>query len=505
MKISITLILILLGLSIAAQKLEPTESKVLYNLYLKCNEGGVFANQEVIFINQSDKSTITCLSDAGGVVRVLLDIGNVFEYRVKNFSESRIVTMPNEPYMFVNNTLRYSRNDIQFVEKFKMNPEQIKNVENAVKLLPDTTYFNSTKANSLKLDQNFSSMTITLKDLKRNPLVGEMITVSGRKNKKNFKGPTDLAGTIIFLLPKGDTYDISFKHDPNYDIQEINYTLGTMKSTMQIDYLGSREIERRLVLKEKQLKEEMIRLEKERKDFEEYMKREKISLLDARKKEIKEYETGKRSFSDDVILKVFERNKHWKDKLIVCDLTGSMSPYGAQLEIWYKLNLAKEQNLQFVFFNDGDQKNDNDKKIGATGGIYYEKAKGIDALITLMTRVQANGSGGDCPENNMEALIKGNETASAYKELIMIADNHAPIKDIALLEKVKTPVRVILCGVDDEIEPDYLRLAWKTKGSIHTIEEDVLSIGKLLDGQEIKIKGQIYRLMKNKFILIEKA
>jgi hypothetical protein len=474
-------------------------------LYLKCNEGGVFANQEVIFTNLNDKSTIKCISDVGGIVHVLLPIGNVFEYQVKNFSESRVVTMPNEPYMFVNNTLRYSRNDVQFVEKFKMNTEQIKVVESAAKSLPDTTYFNLPKTNALKIDQNFSSLTITLKDLNRKPLVGEMIMVSARKYKKYFKGHTDYSGNIVFLLPKGDTYDVSFKHDPNYDIQEINYTLGTMKSMIQIDYLGSKEIERRIVLKEKQLKEEMIRLEKERKEFEEYIKRERISVLDARKKEIKEYESGKRTFSDNVILKVFERNKHWKDKLIVCDLTGSMSPYGAQLEIWYKLNLSKEQNLQFVFFNDGDQKPEHEKKIGTTGGIYYSKAKGVDELVLLMTTVQASGSGGDCAENNMEALIKGTEKASSYKELIMIADNHAPIKDLALLENFKIPVRVILCGVNDEIEADYLKLAWKTKGSVHTIEEDILSIGKLLDGQEIKINGQTYRLMKNKFIRIEKA
>ena len=501
----ITYAVILLGLNVSAQKLEPTENKVLYNLYLKCNEGGVFANQEVVFINQSDKSVIKCISDVGGVVHVLLDIGNVFEYRVKNFSESRIVSMPNEPYMFVNNTLRYSRNDVQFVEKFKMNSVQIKDVETAAQSLADTIYFNNTKANTLKLDQNFSSLTITLKDLNHNPLIGEMIIVSARKYKKYFKGPTDYSGNIVFLLPKGDIYDVSFKHDPNYDVQEINYTLGTMKSAIQIDYLGSKEIERRIMEKEKQLKEETIRHEKELKEFEEYRKREKLSALDARKKEIKEYESGKRSFKDDVILKVFERNKHWKDKLIVCDLTGSMSPYAAQLEIWYKLNFLKEQNLQFVFFNDGDNKSDHEKRIGSTGGIYYLKSKGLDELIHLMATVQTAGSGGDCPENNMEALITGTEKASHYKEIIMIADNHAPIKDIQLLEKFNIPVRIILCGVDDEIEPDYLKLAWKTKGSVHTIEEDILSIGKLLDGQEIKIKGQTYRLMKNKFILIQKT
>lgn len=505
MKKIITLFVIFSGLQLQAQKLEPTEDKVLYNLYLKCTEGGVFANQEVVFTNLSDKKDIKCVSDVGGVVRVLLPIGSVYEFRIKNFSESRTVTLPNEPFMFVNNTLRYSKNDVQFVEKFKMNAEQIKAVNTAVKALPDTTYFNTSKPNSLKLDQNFSSLTITLKNINKQPLTGEVVLVTGRKSKKNFKGPTDLSGNIVLFLPKGDTYDLSFKHDPNYDVQEINYTLGTMKATVQIDYLGTKEIERRMIEKEKQLKEEAIRLEKERKEFEIYMKREKLSALEARKKEMKEYDSGKRKFADDVILKVFERNKHWKDKLIVCDLTGSMSPYAAQLEVWYKLNLLKEQNLQFVFFNDGDNKSDSEKKIGKTGGIYYLKSKGLEELINLMVMVQTAGDGGDCPENNMEALISGTEKASHYKELIMIADNHAPIKDIALLETFKIPVKVILCGVDDEIEADYLRLAWKTKGSVHTIEEDILSIGKLLDGQEIKIGGKTYRLMKNKFIPIYKS
>ena len=505
MKLFTTTLAFIVTTCIIAQKLEPTETKVLYNLFLKCTEGGVFQNQEVTFKNLNDGSILKTVSDGAGAVHILLDIGTVYEYKVKNYSETKTVTMPNEPYMYINNTLRYSRNDLQFVEKFKMNESQIKAVETAVTALPDTSYFNTTKNNGLKLDQNFSSLTVTLKDINKQPLKDEVIFISARKYKKHFKGATDNSGSIIFFLPKGDTYDLHFKHDRNYDVQEINYTLGTMKSTIQIDYLGSKEIERRMAEKEKQLKEEAIRLEKERKEFEAYMKREKLSALEARKKEMKEYETGKRKFTDDVILKVFERNKHWKDKLIVCDLTGSMSPYAAQLEIWYKLNFVKEQNAQFVFFNDGDNKPDHLKKIGSIGGIYYLKTKGIDNLIDLMTTVQIAGCGGDCPENNIEALLTANEKASPYKELIMIADNHAPIKDIALLEKLNIPVKIILCGVNSTIEEDYLKLAWKTKGSVHTIEEDILSIGKMLDGQEIKINGRTYRLMKNKFIEIQKV
>jgi hypothetical protein len=505
MKKITTLFIILCQLSTQAQKLEPTQSTALYSLFLKCIEGGVFPNQEVVFTNMSDKSTIKSLSDAGGCVRVLLPINSVYEFKIKNYSETRTVTIPDAPYATMNNTLQYSKNDVAFVEKYKMNAEQLKALDAIVKALPDTCYFNTTKPNTLKSDQNFASLTFRLKDINNGPLTGETVLLTSRTSKKNFKGPTDATGAITFFIPKGDTYDLSFRHDKNYDVQEINSTLGTMRSTVQINYMGTKEIERRMAEKEKQLKEEAIRLEKEKKEFAAYMKRERLSALDARKKEMKEYESGTRHFKDDVILKVFERNKHWKDKLVVCDLTGSMSPYAAQLEIWYKLNYMKEQNLQFVFFNDGDDNLSVEQKAGRKGGIYYSPSKGIDELANLMAMVQTAGSGGDCPENNMEALIRGTEQASAYKEIVMIADNHAPIKDLALLTGFNIPVRIILCGVDDEIEPDYLFLAWKTKGTVHTMEEDILSIGKLMDGQEIKINGKAYRLMKNKFVPIYKA
>ena len=65
-----------------------------------------------------------------------------------------------------------------------------------------------------------------------------------------------------------------------------------------------------------------------------------------------------------IVYKVLNRNK-WSEKLIVCDLTGSMMPYASQLSLWYQLNVAKEKNLQFVFFNDGDSKLHSQKKIGA--------------------------------------------------------------------------------------------------------------------------------------------
>lgn len=486
-----------------AQDLAATESEALYNLTLKCIEGGVFAGQEVTFTNTGGGTTIKGISDAAGKVRVLLPIGASFVMKVKNFSQSNTITIPNMPYITMNNNLQYSRNDLAFEEKFTMTRPQQQAIDQQVAKLPDTTVYSA--YNRGRASELFSSLEIVLHGLDKKPLADEMVYLTGQKNRKVFKGRTGPDGGITVLLPKGDVYELSFKYDKNYDTHEVKYLLGTMEAHLQIDYIGSVETERRMKEKEKRLKEDAIRREKERKEFEAYMKREGLSALKAREKEMAEYASGKRSFGDNLILKVFERNKHWQDKLIVCDLTGSMSPYAAQLELWYKMNFAKEQNLQFVFFNDGDNMPDHLKRTGETGGIYYSPSKGLDSLVYKIAYVEAAGSGGDGPENNMEALIKGTRQARPFKELVMIADNYAPVKDIALLESFNVPVRIILCGVTDNIEPDYLRIAWKTKGSVHTMEEDILSIGKLLDGQEIRIKGKTYRLMKGKFIEIVKS
>lgn len=487
----------------SAQETDSPGAVVHYNLTLKCIEGGVFSGQEVVFTNVGDHSQVKGISDASGKVKVDLPVGASFEMKVKNFSETRIISIPNYPGATMNNTLQYSKNDIQFEEKFKMNAAQIAAQDKTVAQLPDTTVYKP--YSSLQANNVFASLEILLNDLDKKPLASETIFITGRKNKKNFKGTTGSNGSITFLLPKGDIYDMSFRYDRNYESHEIKYLLGTMDSHLQIDYIGTRETERRMRERALRLKEDSLRREKEKKEFEAYMKREGLSALKARKKEMEEYASGKRSFVDNVVLKVFERNKHWQDKLIVCDLTGSMSPYAAQLELWYKLNFAKEQNLQFVFFNDGDNKPDGDKVIGETGGVYYTPSKGLDSLMYKMAYVQTAGDGGDGPENNMEALLKGTKAAKPYKELIMIADNYAPVKDIALLESFHGPVRIILCGVSDQIEPDYLRIAYKTKGSVHTMEEDILSIGKMLDGQEIKIGKNTYRLMKGKFVQVFKT
>jgi hypothetical protein len=60
------------------------------------------------------------------------------------------------------------------------------------------------------------------------------------------------------------------------------------------------------------------------------------------------------------------------------------------------------------------------------------------------------------------------------------------------------PVRVILCGVYDgmEINTDYLNIAYKTKGSIHTIEQDITELINQTSGKKFNINGFDY-IIKN--------
>lgn len=203
--------------------------------------------------------------------------------------------------------------------------------------------------------------------------------------------------------------------------------------------------------------------------------------------------------SSNVVYNVFKRNTAWKNKLIVADLTGSMYPYAQQLSTWLKLHFLKDTTSQnFSFFNDGDKKRDDHKKIGSTGGVYYCKAKTIDELIATMDLTIKKGQGGDAPENVIEGILYGLSKSGKVSEVILIADNWAKVRDIKLLSRIRVPVHVVLCGVFEgmEISEDYLNIAYKTKGSVHTIEQDITDLMNQGNGKKFNINGVDY-IIKN--------
>ncbi|WP_430403210.1 hypothetical protein [Fluviicola sp.] len=477
-------------------------TKLIYQL--ENIKGGFYANQTVTLTSKDGSKKFEQKSDTKGFVNFEVPCETVFDLKISNYTHDEEAISGKQGSQ-IRQVLTYEPNMKEKDAIFAMSEADKATLNKAIMALPDTTNLPVGILKTPPHLENYELMSIKLKDLDNGLLVNEDFVISGTNRKKNFKGKTSKTGEIQLYIPKGDNYTLNFKYHKAYKKFDSEFKNGTINSRMEITYMGSKEYEKRKKEEEERIKAEEKRLEEERLAFEKYCKERKVSLEEGYKLKLKEAEGSSARNDDDVVTKVLTRNK-WSEKLIVCDLTGSMDPYAAQLSVWYQLNYKKEPNLQFVFFNDGDDKDDSEKKIGATGGIYYQKSSTLDSLIHIMSFVRSRGSGGDCAENNMEALIKGVQKAKPYKELVMIVDNNAPVKDISLLSKFNKPVHIILCGsYSGEVLEDYLLIAWKTKGTIHTIEEDISKIASMSEGQTIQIGSYTYKILGGEFVRITKT
>jgi hypothetical protein len=144
-------------------------------------------------------------------------------------------------------------------------------------------------------------------------------------------------------------------------------------------------------------------------------------------------------------------------------------------------------------------KSDAEKLIGKTGGIYKVVTSKFTEVEDRILEAMKNGSGGDAPENNIEALLAAEKECISCDSVVMIADNWAPVKDISLLAAVKHPVKIILCGVYGPVNPDYLTLARKTGGSLHLIERDIYELSLMKEGDSIDIGGTRYKIVDGTF------
>ena len=215
------------------------------------------------------------------------------------------------------------------------------------------------------------------------------------------------------------------------------------------------------------------------------------------KRQVSEY-LKNNPFSDSVVWKVFDRHPEWIDALAINDWTGSMYGYGAQVLHWH-LNNYKHSGLRYLsLFNDGDNKTTAQKVIGETGGIYSAEASDIPSILSLFNLVRINGGGGDRPENDVEAILSSMERYPNHKEIILIADNYACIRDIELAYKIKKPVRVIVCGYDKTfgVNPHLAYLAKITNGGLYTLTSDLENLRL-----ELAERGEILHNKDNRFVV----
>ncbi|HET6225069.1 MAG TPA: hypothetical protein VFF27_02245, partial [Bacteroidia bacterium] len=207
---------------------------------------------------------------------------------------------------------------------------------------------------------------------------------------------------------------------------------------------------------------------------------------------------------DTCLFRFLDKYVKFKAEELVCvDLTGSMSPYYFQVFVWLNLKQTTVP-LNFSFFNDGNETPDYMKKTGDAGGVYLFRTNSIDTITSYAYNCMLNGNGGDTPENNVESILKGVKKYPDSKEIIMIVDNWADMRDYALISEIKNHVRVVVCGtnlygIKTPVNTQYLDLAKRTGGSIHTMEEDIEDLAKKRDGDEIIIGGDKFVLRGGKF------
>lgn len=231
----------------------------------------------------------------------------------------------------------------------------------------------------------------------------------------------------------------------------------------------------------------------------EYKKRVQCLYTDTSRSALRTYAHEK------VVTEVLDRNTQWKNCLVATDVTGSMYPYLGQFLAWHKLHLESDaKNHDFVFFNDGNNMPDYLKHAGHVGGIYYIKTLDYSELRKTLSLAQRKGNGGDGPENNVEAIIKGINENPHVSEIILIADNYATPRDLHLLKKISKPIHIVLCGATYGINVDYLNMARDNGGTVHTIEQDLLKLSSFKEGATFTIDGQTFRIHQNKIEALKK-
>lgn len=193
----------------------------------------------------------------------------------------------------------------------------------------------------------------------------------------------------------------------------------------------------------------------------------------------------------------------WKNVVIVCDITSTMFPYTTQIFDWMNENTENTSIKGIVFFTDCDSLG-RQTRGRLPGKMFTVRTK--DELVlwdTMFAAINNTENNKDKPENNIEALLYAQKHFPEADEFVMIADNSTQVKDMKQLSKVKKKVHIILCGETYEknvaFQSDYVQIAKRTKGTIHTLEDDIENISKVKEMSVVRVGNVYFRFHKGKF------
>ncbi|MCB0522240.1 MAG: hypothetical protein H6577_22500 [Lewinellaceae bacterium] len=379
-----------------------------------------------------------------------------------------------------------------------------------------------------------SKVLVKLKvsDFDDKPLEEEALYFTAQKTGKTYLAVSSPDGKASLMLPKGDTFCLSTRfvqHIECFGLKDDDFaqTLTLRYRTLGTKAILAREAER---LRQAAIRDSLYRLERAR-DSIRFVRDSLGGMFSEQnflhqlgfggdagevEKQIRQRAEKERELiandpqyfekaGDEIKAVLFRMRSPWAKKVIVTDITGSMYPYMDQILLWHALQLVQGEDNRYLFFNDGDSQPEEDKLIGSAGGIYPTDAGDMRQLMETMVASMKAGGGGASPENDLEATLAGVKKLRGTDELILIADNYSDVRDMELLARLKVPVHIILAGSGAGVNEDYLEIAYKTGGSVHTLTQDIEDLAKLADGQTITIGDYQYRVSKGKFLQVSKG
>ncbi len=361
------------------------------------------------------------------------------------------------------------------------------------------------------------------------PLTGEKVEVKSAKNNIIYSDTIDSKGHVKFFIPYEDTLFVSVKyHDDLVTLTPTDVNKEYKIMDFNFKWMGSKEKERRAwvadsIARDNQIKM-LARMDSLIKNgsIDDFLNSDNLLTLDygdidfiiqlfLKKAEYlkKQYASDPKFFENKnfnvlaVLLRLLKANKQ---QFIVTDVTCSMDGYMEQVLLWHALNFANGISTKYIFFNDGNGIANNLKVIGRTGGLHFVQGaiKDFKSVVESIRKAKSYGCSGDTEENDMEALLEAAKKINTYESLILVADNFSPMRDFSLIQQLKIPVKIILCGLESqslwkEVNEEYLTLARKTGGSVHTLHEDVYNLNLISEGKTIIIEGVEYILENGKF------
>jgi len=201
---------------------------------------------------------------------------------------------------------------------------------------------------------------------------------------------------------------------------------------------------------------------------------------------------------DSTVYTVLNRHPLWTDAAIVMDWRPDMYTQSAQAVLWHKMHPRNSGIDYFVFTNDGNRLSERQKKVGKTGGIYFMKSNNFKSVLRQCDYVAKKGRGNNSANNSMmEASIRTAQKYPDIKEVIVVVDNESCMRDFRLLKYLDKPVKVILSNIHGPINPQYINMAYKSGGSLHTNNDDFYNyvFTSLAESkQDLEINGVKYVL-----------